>query len=728
MVQPLDPILGAMPPDDISFPSSTPMGGAPPAPPSPFAPMDMWSANQGIPLPPENPYVDAPDDQIPIEFQTEAFDYVSGWCRESRKYVKAHIDDWQKEWDIFYGRLGIRELGNINPDSTEDNSLEGKVHEREDEHLSDFVYPLYPAVRASVTQAYSSIFSGPDPVTVTREDATSPPSSTSPISVTDKIGKLLYKKLREGGVHHKISASLFSLNVLGAAYAKVYWNRRTFTRRRWNLLTFEIEETQETIIDCPVIAPIPLDRMLVDWKAEDCDIQNWRGIGHRALRSYEEIAADFAAGRYTLNKNEFLKKWRNMGESSPRLDDQIHRDDLQDDSTDDISRFLDVWEWHGRVPSNHFGDIVECCVTFVTELDSDTPEDGLLIRLTTRPILHSGKRPFVGAVYLPDASGPFSGGMREGIKDVHYQLSQFIGQIQDTARYSNGPQLRVRDGSPAHMQLEEDARQYPGRIWRYDNDPDDISPMPPMQAPVDALAGVAAKLEALYERSTYTATAEGVNSGSRITATHAQILQQQSLIPSDTITDLFVRSYFEPALNLALDLLQQHLLEDQTIVVSGDFGMDVPIQVTAQEIQEGRYHAASTLTKQDSTKIAKAQSIERIIPLLQQIEPRIMQENQKVSWIELLKRYIDLLDLGDRVIAPLSPQDMMMLQQQQMAQQMQQQGGPQGQQPPGPNGGPPQLVTDGGPMGDFPSDLNVIAQLLQMNQTPPTSTGPGNMQ
>ena len=86
--------------------------------------------------------------------------------------------------------------------------------------------------------------------------------------------------------------------------------------------------------------------------------------------------------------------------------------------------------------------------------------------------------------------------------------------------------------------------------------------------------------------------------------------------PFATRTDLFARSFLEPLGKLALSMLQQFLLDDQTITVTDFSGQEVPVVVTSEEIQTGRYRVVATLTRQDSTRLAKAQSIERVLPTL----------------------------------------------------------------------------------------------------------------
>ncbi|MFC1837049.1 hypothetical protein ACFL2Q_20405 [Thermodesulfobacteriota bacterium] len=229
----------------------------------------------------------------------------------------------------------------------------------------------------------------------------------------------------------------------------------------------------------------------------------------------------------------------------------------------------------------------------------------------------------------------------------------------------------------------------------------------------------------LEKRTTVSDVTLGVAGRSK-TATEAHILQESAMSPFSTRTDLFVRSFLEPLGKFALSMLQQFLLEDQTINVRDFNGQDLPLVVTAQEIQAGGYRVVATLTRQESTRLATAQSIERALPTLAQFQPILAQEGVSISFSELLKRYLDLIgvDGADRVFSRLNPR-------------MMSPGAP-GTMPAGMDGpsademptaldavaraaagtqDPTRLVEKGGPMGPQPTDGNALAQLLQLQAT-----------
>ena len=118
--------------------------------------------------------------------------------------------------------------------------------------------------------------------------------------------------------------------------------------------------------------------------------------------------------------------------------------------------------------------------------------------------------------------------------------------------------------------------------------------------------------------------------------------------PFTTRADLFARSFLEPLGRMALSMLQQFILEDQTITVRDLNGLEIPLKVTAREIQKNRYRVVATMTRMDSTRLAKAQSIERVLPTLAQFEPLLAKEGVTISFSELIKRYLDLIGVDRR--------------------------------------------------------------------------------
>jgi hypothetical protein len=262
----------------------------------------------------------------------------------------------------------------------------------------------------------------------------------------------------------------------------------------------------------------------------------------------------------------------------------------------------------------------------------------------------------------------------------------------------------VRRGSSASRQVTvEDDAVYPGKVWLVD-DPDDIRPFPSLNFPQDHVNSLIGYLNGLLEKRT-TVTEFTMGFGGTVkSATEAHILQEASSAPFAVRADLFARTFIEPFGRIAVDMLRHFLMDDQLITIKDARGREVPSLVSADEIRRGRFKVSATLTQRDSTRIAKAQSIERALPTLARFRPLLAAEGVAVSFSELLKRYLDLLGIeaADRVFTRADgPQEMAE------------------SQVPGfdstnaDHDVPDRLGEKGGPMGAEPTDLNILAQLLQ---------------
>ncbi len=511
-----------------------------------------------------------------------------------------------------------------------------------------------------------------------------------------KLQELLVSRLSEGRIHMRLYEILQHLVLYGSVYGKIFWYSRQVSTQQWDYETLDIIEGSERLYDCPIVQLIPLGKLLPDWTATHNDVQRHRGIGHCVDKTYEHIMEQFERGVYNLNKAEFVSRWeRTAGDDS--ADEYSSVDPDQSYFQEGPLKFT-VWEWHGSVPTDEGQR--ECLCSIVTEREAQTPEDGVMVRLTEGPVLWSGHRPFVAAHYIP-LPGPLGMGALESNLDLIHSISQFLSQSQDNARLTANAQLIVRRGSSTARQIgtESDA-VFPGKVWTVD-DPSDIQPFPALQFPQNEVNFLIDYLNGMLERRTSVNDMSlGMASGGR-TATEAHMLQESAVTPFSVRTDLFARSFLEPLGKIALAMLQQFVLEEQIITIRGSGGSSVPLIVTPREIQSGKYKVAATLTRQDSTRLAKAQSIERALPTLAKFQPLLAGEGVEVSFSELLKRYLDLIgvDGAERVLTrspaksgPPQPG-------------FEETGGAQTQ--------PKPLVENGGPMGSEPTDANALAQMLQ---------------
>ncbi len=653
-------------------------------------------------------------------FQEEAFRYVSRWCTASREFVNRKVERWKLLEDLYHNRRELSAWANRSGVTAGENRA-ALSHGREskDRWQADIVLAPSYIVDTWADKAYQSIFSGPDWLTVVPDNPQGPSTEDLQFPTSYKLQELLLARLAEGQIHVRMYEVLQHLVLYGTVFAKIFWYSKGVSRNRWDYETLEVVKEHEKIYDCPIAQVIPLDRILVDWTATHSDVQRHSGIGHRVDKPYEHILEQFERGVYNLNKEEFLRRWRDSPAAGGLDREELLRDaDGEDLEADEIRRFT-VWEWHGSIPAAEGRK--ECLCTIVTERGVETPENGVMVRLTDAPVLWCGLRPFLSAHYTP-LPGPLGAGAVESNLDLIHAISQFISQSQDNARLTANAQLIVRRGSSAARQIStENDAVYPGKVWTVD-DPGDIQPFPPLNFPQQEVNRLIDYLNGLLEkRITVNETTMGVTGKSR-TATEAHILQESALGPFATRTDLFARSFLEPLGRIALSMLQQFLLEDQTITVRDFSGVDVPVVVTSEEIQTGRYRVVATLTRQDSSRLAKAQSIERVLPTLAQFQPVLAQEGVKISFTEILKRYLDLIGVDgvERVLSRVNPAQAPATGPGAGSQQFPLPQGAHGAQSPST---PSRLVEAGGPMGPEPTDANALAQLLQM-QSAGMSVGP----
>jgi len=650
-------------------------------------------------------------------FREAAFRHVTAWCSASREYMERKFDRWKLLEDLYHNRRdlnswGVRPAGTLTRHfATDGSSATG----RPDRWQSDIVLAPSYIVDTWADRAYQAIFSGPEWLTVVPDAGTQREDrSSGDFPLSGKLQELLLVKLSHGQIHVRIYEILQHLVLYGTVYAKIFWYSKGIMRRRWNYETLDVLRERGTIYDCPIVQVIPLDRVLPDWTADHGDVQRFDGIGHLVDKPYDHVLEQFSRAVYHLNRKAFQEKWADAG--APGLEEGLSRDPDALHSDREAAPRLTIWEWHGRVPFQ--GRRVECVCTIVTEQGARSPEDGIMVRLTPGPVLWSGLRPFLCAQYTP-LPGPLGMGAVESNLDLIHAISQFISQSQDNTRLTANAQLIIRRGSSAARQIStENETVYPGKIWTVD-DPDDVRPFPPLNFPQHDVNHLIDYLYSLLERRTSVSEITlGVSTRDK-TATEAHILQESAQSPFATRTDLFARCFLETLGKIALSMLRQFLLEDQTITLRDAHGRDVPMTISPADLQEGRYRVAATLTRQDSTRLAKAQSIERALPTLTRFKPLLDAEGIRISFGELIKRYLDLIGIegADRVFQRMSGDP-------ELGNDVAKGSWPGARpdsgnlpmtlprrgddttEPPGP------LVEDGGPMGRFPSDANALAQFL----------------
>ncbi len=738
-----------MPPPPMGGPNAPPMG-APPPDMGP-APLDMPPPMDVPPPPPPVPPLIPAERPAPTkDFQEKAFEYIAAFCKSAAQYVQNKKAHWKLLDALYNSAIGIREwsewrsLGgkSLSQSRKESPILDSSLADSEDEAWqSNYIHSPGFIVDNIVDNLFSQIFAGNQWIVVVSTTNNPNPDDAQGWPTAYKLQKLLIEKLEQSQVHCRIYEAIQSCVKFGTVYAKIFWSRKEVPKSQWAItLAGPIKvETKDVIYEAPIIQLIPLDKILPDVRASHNDIQRWAGIGHRVSRRWEEIEEAFESGVYDLNKAEALKRFKEA-KQEPAEEDSLYFDPDANVEVDKSS-WVEVWEWHGRVP--YKGALKECVATILTEPGAEDPESGILVRLQDAPALDVGLRPFVCAHFTPQP-GPFGMGIIEREEGLLYQISQFIAQAQDNARLTSNPIFQCDMSSPAWQTLKEAGnRLVPGLILpRLPGDQAGFEAVKLAPFPSQEISNMVQFLSLMLEKHTSVADVRLGMSEREKTATEASILEKRGNVSIRTRLEMFARSFINPAAQICLAMLQQFITEDQSIQMVDAQGKVVPLTITTEEIQNGNYKAYSTLVVPDSSSIAKAQSIERIIPILSNLQPMLGATGTQINFVELVQRYLAMLGIenADRILRRMTPME---AQAHAMATAMPQGGqgsklggrapgaapGPPAPPsggpgdfsppvgppiPPPPNQGPPRLVEKGGPMGPEPNDINANAQLLQL--------------
>jgi len=716
-------------------------------------------------LPPQNIAPFSPPQERPAQepppspaFIKATKDYVGKFCKASKTYVQQKVNGWKLLDALYLNEIGIkewREWKTAPKDSqsrADYNFWSGEGDAEGRAWQSNYLHSPSYIVDNFTDNTWSSLFAGNEYLVVQNRAGFARDTNLQ-FPIAYRIQQLLLDRLERGLLHHRIYECIQSFVRYGTVYAKVFWYAKSVPEWKWMSTIFEDRriETEDLVVECPIVQQIPLDKMLVDPAAMHNDLQRWRGVGHRQDRTWNDIDQNFKKGLYNLGEAEFRKRWESSeGEAAFSEEDSLG-DDPDRDVEPDKELWLEVWEWHGGVPFK--GDVIECCATFVTHRGAEGVDDGILVRLTQRPLLDAGLRPFITASFIPQPS-PFGVGIVEREQDILFQLSQFVGQAQDNARITSNAMFQLQSGSPAWKAIKAGNNTLqPGMIFELlAGDTEGIKPVPLPQFPSQEVQNMVQWLGNVLDRRTTVSDVRQGMSDERKTATEANILQQQGQIPLRSKTLLFAKNFLRPLFNLSLAMIQQFGSPNQTVTVRDSSGRDIPLVITKEELQSGKWDVVPTVVRQDATNLAKAQSIERVLPNLARLQPLLMQEGSSISFTELARQYVELLGIegADRVITRMDPMQQMLMQGPPPGpggSPPSPRPGPQGPprpipgppspggpipppRPGGPPNGPPPaggppflqnpslrrpLVQNGGPMGPEPTDMNAVAQMLQLD-------------
>lgn len=685
------------------------------------------------------------------EFQAEAFDYICRTSRASRTFVQKKVPAWREALAIYMQEVTLQELREgtaslpqeANDTSRISISALNTVNDDEELWQSQFVFPVGSIAEKWGTNAWGQIFDGPDFLTVLADEQ---PNSQSPAEIQwareaatpeegsvqfpllQRLQKYIVSLFRKGKIHARMMEVLTLLCLFGFVYAKIRWDSIEITKWKLEPYTGKPIPVPDVVMEAVICQPIDPAMLLVDPLAMDDDLQRWRFIGHRTRKAYQECLAGFDTGRYTLNREEFERRFENSGGIERAASEDSLFLDYHTLTDTDEEALVELWEWHGKVPSKSLGGLIECCGIIATDVGAEDPMSGILIKLTTYPVNCTGLRPFASAQFSQHP-GPFGIGILDRYGSVHMDLSQSVAQFVDGMRFACNPICALpEDNAAAWQQLEEEGGCIkPGMVLKeYEANKGLRAVQLPDFRP-DILIQHITMMKAWLEEGTMTQTAQGFAGSTEQTATEAQILLQQSTRPIQTKVQIFAENFLTAMGEIALGWIQQSVLTDRTVYMQDAIsGEEIPQIITAEEIQNGKYRVVPTLSRQDAMRMARAQSIERMIKTLVEIEPRLVQENVKVVFYELLRRMIDLwgIDGAERIVVKMGSEEMMLRQQiqdlqMQIDQLMNQQGPPpkqNNQDMTAPPPEPPRFPEEGGPMGPIPTDPNILADILKEQQ------------
>lgn len=701
----------------------------------PFSPFDAMGPNPEIAQPEPGPtFLDVPPPPPDEDFIAAVWDYLPPLLSHSRQEVKGHEDKWEKwlklwkdelnldDWRRWPNKSGIAydntrtklDLTGLDPSKADDTAWE-----------SQYVHSPGYMVDQYADRAYPMIFGGPEFFTVLSQDATTL-STDDEYPTNRKMQEYLLRMLIQGKLHARTYENLLIWPLIGTAFAKVYWYEHLVPRWQQSTITGKIYETDEVAFECPIIQNIPPDRILIDPKAPNNDVNQWRFVGYRVEMTYEEVIEAYENGTFDLNRDKFEKDYQSKNgttEGDEKSSIMVPDDSAPDTEPQDQTTWVDAWEWHAKIP--YKGRLRESWGVIITKKGGEKAEDGIQVRCNQAPLLNIGMRPIVCA-HFQQYPGPLGLGMFDRQEKILYTISQLVAQFEDNAKLTANCGWEGGPGFIRQMQKQGN-KVTPGMIVPRTIGEPAPTQLAPLHFQADAIQNLIQFLQDWSSRrSTVMDSWVGVQ-GKVTTATGAQIQQQQGQAPATTKTDLFTRDFFEPALNLCLAYVQQLSFDDKTVTFVGADGSPKQAVITEEEMKRGRYTVVATLTHQDSQSLAKLQSIERFIPILQNLGPNLMEEGAAVSFVEMIKRYGDLLGVEgtDRIVKMLSSREQVLMQQVQdllgrlqgLQEQMQHgnQGPPKENENPQPSSNPEiQPGGQGGPMGETPSDMNQQMLQLQM--------------
>ena len=243
-----------------------------------------------------------------------------------------------------------------------------------------------------------------------------------------------------------------------------------------------------------------------------------------------------------------------------------------------------------------------------------------------------------------------------------YLANDFANQTNDNGVYMLNPFAKVNPG----MMVRPIPSMRPGAV-AYCTDPNAITfDRPPVEQVQYGLQMLSTYVGMAQDFGGAPPTLQGIGGGrAGKTATQAQILQRQAVIPLQDIVEDIEVDVMVPLMRATWQNAMQYR---QAPVMAAIAGLPITITPTLLAIPDAefRWLASSQAANQQMRAQQAMAFVQTAVPLV----PLLMQQGKMFDPTPVLRRiYSDALGFKDfdQVIRPLSPEEQMLLQQQQMA-------------------------------------------------------------
>lgn len=652
----------------------------------------------------------------------EAESFLLPWLKASAEYVSSKLPKLKLCRDLYYN---TRRLSDFDYHSPAKELIDRHVGSREkapDQWHADIPVSPAPWVGSIAQRLHSSVFAMEEYCQIVPEPGNEPSLEDEQFPTSKKIQSVILRQNQDMKVRVQAYQAIRDMVMLGTVVIKAEYYEKSIKRVFEDPVTASKSEKEEVVSQGTVLHPLDLARWLPDRDATTNDPQMWQGIGDRQLVSWDKIRGRFGneahPGPYNVNRQKFFERWKEGEEYDPNTDDRLNVDADTAAGTSKKRKYLMAWEYHGEIPfSDGTREVVATVLTGPN--GGNDPSGGILVRLQLKPVLEIGLRPYAVGHFEPGDGAAFGAGIIELNLDLLYYLSHLVCLYIDAVRLTSIPMLKRRDGGGSMLNSDQDGDiVYPGKIWRFTVDADDIQPFG-LQAPdLRSLVNLIQYFEKMLEKRTTVSDATRGLSQTRKTATEAAGLMQASDVPLVVLKQNLNDCLLEPFSKFQLCYFKRRMLDDQEVWVKGSDGMDKPVVLTVEEIRTGRYRARWPMDDGSKAKISKAQTIQQILPVLDQLEQNLLLwENQKISRAGLVKELLRTLEITqiDEVLQQVDEQERLERLQILMPdlfppQPPPNQAPPQG---PPPEGGPPPIPADapeGGPIRPDPNPMNDMAR------------------